>query len=211
MDCSKIGRLIAQLRKEKGLTQQNIANALNISNKTVSKWECGLGCPDVSLWADLSVILGADMAQMMEGEITLNRPDSGNINKINFYVCPACKNVLVGTGSSSIFCCGRKLERLATNQDESTPHITTEIIDVDYYITIDHEMTREHYILFAAYVKSDIVFLNRLYPEQSPTLRIPQISDGKLYLYCTKHGLAVYSLFIKSMTPLTKQKANGKK
>ena len=62
MDCAKIGRLIAQLRKEKGLTQQNIAHALNISNKTVSKWECGLGCPDVSLWADLSAILGADMA-----------------------------------------------------------------------------------------------------------------------------------------------------
>ena len=199
MDCAKIGRLIAQLRKEKELTQQNIASVLNISNKTVSKWECGLGCPDVSLWTDLSVILGVDMPQMMEGEITLNRPDSGNINKANFYVCPACKNVLVGTGSSSIFCCGRKLERLIPNQDESNLRITNEIVDVDYYITIDHEMSRQHYILFAAYVKSDIVFLKRLYPEQNPALRIPQIPDGKLYLYCVKHGLAAYSLSAKSM------------
>lgn len=99
MDCAKIGRLIAQLRREKGLTQKDIAQALNISNKTVSKWECGLGCPDVSLWADLSMILEADMAQMMEGEITLNRPDTGNINKSRFYVCPSCQNVLVSTGS----------------------------------------------------------------------------------------------------------------
>lgn len=194
MDCAKIGRLIAELRKEKGLTQQNIAHALNISNKTISKWECGLGCPDVSLWADLSAILGADMAQMMEGEIVLNRPDGGNINKIRFYVCPACKNVLVSTGSSSIFCCGRKLDQLTAKQDENMPCITAEMSDVDYFITIDHEMTKEHYVLFAAYVKSDKVFLTRLYPEQSAAVRIPDMPDGKLYLYCVKHGLAVYSI-----------------
>lgn len=197
MDCAKIGRLIAQLRKEKGLTQQNIADALNISNKTVSKWECGLGCPDVALWPELSVIFGADMAQMMEGEITLNRPDGGNIDKIRFYVCPACQNVLVSTGASSIFCCGRKLEQLTPKLDENTPHITVEIIDVDYFITIDHEMIRTHYILFAAYVKSDKVFLTRLYPEQSATVRIPYISGGKLYLYCVRHGLTVCSITLK--------------
>ena len=73
MDCAKIGKLIAKLRKEKGFTQKNIADALGIQNKTVSKWECGLGCPDLSLWSDLSVILGVDMKQMMEGEITINR------------------------------------------------------------------------------------------------------------------------------------------
>jgi len=194
MDCAKIGHLIAQLRKERGLTQQNIAHALNISNKTVSKWECGLGCPDVSLWADLSAILGADMSQMMEGEITLNRPDEGNVDKIRFYVCPSCKNVLVSTGSASIFCCGRKLKQLVLQQEENAPHISAEIIDVDYYITIEHEMTREHFILFAAYVKSNKVFLTRLYPEQSATVRIPYITDGKLYLYCVSHGLAVYSI-----------------
>lgn len=42
MDCAKIGRLISKLRKEKGLTQKNIADALGISNKTVSKWETGV-------------------------------------------------------------------------------------------------------------------------------------------------------------------------
>ena len=41
MDCVKIGKLIAKLRKEKKLTQKNIADALGIQNKTVSKWECG--------------------------------------------------------------------------------------------------------------------------------------------------------------------------
>ena len=42
MDSMKIGRLIAQLRKEKGLTQKDIAQSLGVVNKTVSKWECGV-------------------------------------------------------------------------------------------------------------------------------------------------------------------------
>lgn len=189
MDCAKIGRLIAQLRKEKGLTQKNIADALSISNKTVSKWECGLGCPDVSLWSDLSIILGIDMKQMMDGEITMNQPDRGNINKIRFYVCPSCNNILFSTGGSSIFCCGRKMEQLTPVENENTPQITVEVSDTDYFITIDHEMTRDHYILFAAYVNSDKVFLNRLYPEQNANVRIPIMTGGKLYIYCVKHGL----------------------
>ena len=49
MDCIKTGRLLAKLRKEKGLTQREVADALGISNKTISKWETGLGCPDLSL------------------------------------------------------------------------------------------------------------------------------------------------------------------
>lgn len=197
MDCIKVGRLIATLRKEKGLTQKNIADALGISNKAVSKWECGLGCPDVSLWGDLSVILGADITQMMEGEITLNRPDNGNIAKARFYACPSCNNVLVSTGSATIFCCGRKLEQLQPQLDQNTPRIITQVIDSEYYITVDHPMTRGHYLLFGAYVKSDKVHLLRLYPEQSAELRLPYLPGGKLYLYCTEHGLASYPINLR--------------
>lgn len=62
MDCAKVGKLILQLRKEKGLTQKNVADALNISNKTISKWECGMGCPShyisfVAYVADDKVLL----------------------------------------------------------------------------------------------------------------------------------------------------------
>ena len=193
MDCVKIGKLIAKLRKEKNLTQKNVADALGIQNKTVSKWECGLGCPDLSLWPELSTILGVDMKQMMEGEITSNKPDSGNIDKVRFYVCPSCNNTLVSTGSASIVCCGRKLERVMPTDSSDIAKITVEEIDLDYFITFDHPMTKEHFISFVAYVKSDRVLLNRLYPEQSPTCRFPIMTGGKLYIYCNKHGLSVYS------------------
>ena len=196
MDCVKIGNLIAKLRKEKNLTQKNIADALGIQNKTVSKWECGLVCPDLSLGPELSAILGVDMKPMMEGEITSNKPDSGNIDKIRFYVCPSCGNILVSTGSASIFCCGRKLERILPTDATIAPKITVEEMDTDYFITFDHPMTKEHYISFMAFVKSDRVFLNRLYPEQSPSCRFPIITGGKLYVYCNKHGLLVYADYL---------------
>ncbi|MTI47260.1 helix-turn-helix domain-containing protein [Sporosalibacterium faouarense] len=192
MDCVKIGKLIAKLRKEKKLTQRNIADALGIQSKTVSKWECGLGCPDLSLWPELSAILGVDMKQMMEGEIEKNKPDNGNIHKVRFYVCPSCGNILVSTGSASIFCCGRKLERIIPVDTLNAPKITVEEMDTDYFITFDHPMTKEHYLSFVAYVKSDRVVLNRLYPEQSPTCRFPITTGGKLYVYCIKHGLVEY-------------------
>ena len=56
MDCQKVGDLIYRLRKEKQLTQKELANQIGISDKTISKWERGLGCPDVSLLKDLSEI-----------------------------------------------------------------------------------------------------------------------------------------------------------
>lgn len=193
MDTVKIGKLIAELRKEKNLTQKNIADELGVQSKTVSKWECGLGCPDLSLWPGLSDILGVDIIQMMEGEITPNKPDVGNIDRVRFYVCPSCGNILISTGSASIFCCGKKLEYILPMGSAEAIKITVEEMDTDYYITFDHPMTKEHYISFVALVKSDRVFFNRLYPEQSPTTRFPIIAGGKLYIYCVKDGLSVYS------------------
>lgn len=60
MDHTKIGKLIYTLRKENGMTQLQLAESMNISDKTVSKWERGLGCPDVSLFYVLSSIFHMD-------------------------------------------------------------------------------------------------------------------------------------------------------
>lgn len=191
MDCEKVGKLIRTLRTEQGLTQKNIADALGISNKTVSKWECGLGCPDLELWPELSVILGMDMGQLMDGEITRNRPDSGNISRVRFYVCPDCGNILFSTGAATIHCCGRRLEQLKVT-GEGQPAVTVEEMDTDYYVTFDHPMTKQHYLHFAAYVKSDRITLHRLYPEQEAAVRFPAQRGGTLYAYCSTHGLVRY-------------------
>jgi len=190
LDCANAGRLIRQLRIEQGLTQKNIADSLNISNKTVSKWERGMGFPDVSLLNELSVVLGADIQKMLEGRLEPNTPDSGNIRKIRFYVCSVCGNVLTSTGKASAFCCGRKLEPLKVKEQLENHRMTIEKMDNGCYITFHHEMLKSHYISFVAYVGDDILLIKKLYPEQSAAVGIPILRrGGRLYAYCSRHGL----------------------
>lgn len=188
MDCTKVGNLIAQLRREKGMTQQQLAERLNISNKTVSKWECGLGCPDLALWPQLSAMLEADLSRLLQGEMVPNRPDVGRIDRTRFYVCPVCGNLLTSTGKADVSCCGRPLEALKPSDSECA--VTVEDVDIERYVRFDHPMEKDHYILFAAYVCDDRVLLVRMYPEQSPTALFPLMRRcGRLYFYCTRHGL----------------------
>lgn len=195
MDYTKIGNLISELRKEKNMTQQNLADKLNISNKTVSKWERGLGCPDVSLWNNLSDNLGVNIRQIIEGELNPNLPDIGNIDKIKFYVCQVCGNTITSTSKASISCCGRTIEPLTPIKADKEHYVQLEEMDLDYYLSFNHEMSKSHYIAFVAYVKSDQVILNRLYPEQTAAARIPIVNrTGRIYIYCVNHGLQVHSM-----------------
>lgn len=200
MDCVKLGQLILQLRKEKGLTQREIAEQLNISNKTVSKWECGKGAPDVSLWEGLSAILGADILKLLQGELNPNHVDTGKIDNIRFYVCPNCGNILTSTGKANISCCGRRLSPLSAALETTGHEISVEEMDTDYFIVLQHDMSKKHYISFAAYVYDDRIWFQRFYPEQSPSFRMPVMKGGgNLYLYCTEDGLFKYSDLKKIM------------
>lgn len=58
MDCAEVGALIRALRLEKGLTQRALAEKIGVGDKAVSKWERGMGCPDVTLLPALAACLG---------------------------------------------------------------------------------------------------------------------------------------------------------
>ena len=68
MDQIKIGRFIAETRKSKNLTQKQLAEKLSISDKTVSKWECGKGLPDVTIMLDLCEELQITVNDLLTGE-----------------------------------------------------------------------------------------------------------------------------------------------
>ena len=68
LDQIKTGEFIALKRKEKNLTQQELADKLNISNKTVSKWETGNGLPELSLMMPLCEVLGITVNELLSGE-----------------------------------------------------------------------------------------------------------------------------------------------
>ena len=68
MDSCKIGMKIADLRKERGYTQEILAKALNVSNKTVSRWETGTGFPEISMLPQLSKLLGTSIDELLASE-----------------------------------------------------------------------------------------------------------------------------------------------
>lgn len=68
MDQIKIGQFIAQCRKEKNLTQIQLAEQLNITNRAISKWETGKSLPDASLMLDLCKLLDITTTELLTGE-----------------------------------------------------------------------------------------------------------------------------------------------
>lgn len=74
MDENKIGQFIAKLRKEKNMTQKDLAEQLHITDKAVSKWERGLSCPDISLLSPLAETLGVTTGELLNGQ--KHTPDS---------------------------------------------------------------------------------------------------------------------------------------
>lgn len=189
MDCTKVGELIRCLRQEKGLTQKQLADTMHLSDKTVSKWERGLGCPDVSLLADLSDILGVNVEDILDGELSPNPFVGGNMKKSRYYVCPICGNITLCTGNASVSCCGRKLEPLELRKADDEQKLCVESVEDDWYITGSHPMQKDNYIAFVALATGEKVQLIKQYPEWNLQLRIPKRGHGTLLWYSTQDGL----------------------
>ena len=68
MDAKKLGQFIAEVRKEKEMTQAELASKLHVTDKAVSKWERGLGLPDINSIEPLADALGVSVAEVMQGE-----------------------------------------------------------------------------------------------------------------------------------------------
>lgn len=68
IDKERFGAFLAELRKEKGLTQQEVAERLFVTNKAVSKWERGLSIPDAALLLPLAELLGVTVTELLRGE-----------------------------------------------------------------------------------------------------------------------------------------------
>ena len=189
MDCGKIGALILYLRKERGMTQRELARRLLVTDKAVSKWERGQGCPDVSLLAELAGVLGVDLETLLSGELPSEDVSGGNMQKAKYYVCPVCGGITMTTGEAELNCCGRKLAPLAPQKAGEEERLSVEKVEDEWYVTSSHPMTKAHHISFVAFASGDRVQLIRQYPEWDLQVRIPARGHGTLLWYCTEHGL----------------------
>jgi desulfoferrodoxin (superoxide reductase-like protein) len=106
-----------------------------------------------------------------------------------FYVCPVCGNVLHSTGNALVSCCGIMLPALEAEEGDAEHPVCLERVEDEYFITVSHDMTKQHYISFLAYVTSDRIQMVKLYPEGNAETRLQLRGRGLLYWYCNRHGL----------------------
>lgn len=189
MDTYITGAVIRGLREAKNLTQAELADVIGVSSKAVSKWETGKGLPDISLIQPLAAALGVSVMELMSGEAVSNRNTSSNILRSRFYVCPLCGNVIHSMGEAVISCCGITLPPLEAEEVNGDHRVSIEKIEDEYFVTVQHEMTKEHYISFIALVTFDRMTMVKLYPEGNAEARLPLRRSGVLYLLCNRHGL----------------------
>lgn len=183
------GKLIKELREKNNMTQLELGNLINVSDKAISKWETGKGLTDISLINSLATALKVSIIELMRGECVFNQNVSSNMLKSNFYVCPICGNIIHSIGESVISCCGITLPKLEADFENDEHKINCEKIENEYYVSVNHPMTKEHYISFIAYVTCDKCIINKIYKEQNAETRFPIIVKGNIYIYCNKDGL----------------------
>lgn len=192
MDNADIGRLIRGMRLEKGLSQRELAEKLGVCGKTVSKWECGMGAPDIQLWSALSRELGIDLATLHEGRMDVAKKDNGKLSRMRIHVCPSCGNVVLSSAQARISCCGRSLTPLEAKAADEAHLPAIERIGDEYLVRLSHPMDKEHHIAFICLVRDDSFLIRRLYAEGGDEVYIPAIGRrARLYVYCTHDGLFI--------------------
>ena len=189
MDKYVTGAVIRRLREDKHMTQEELGEKLFISSKAVSKWETGQGFPDISLIEPLAEALGISVIELLSGEDIKNSNRSSNMLRSRFYVCPVCGNVIRTIGESVISCCGITLPPEMPEKQDSDHMISVEIVEDEYYVSVDHPMTKDHYISFIAAVSDHGLQFVKLYPEGNAEARFRIDGTRYIYAFCNRHGL----------------------
>jgi len=189
------GAMIRELREKKGLTQAELAEKLCVSDKTVSKWETGKGYPDISLFEPISKVFGISITELVSGNAVSNMNVSANMMRSKFYVCPVCGNAIHSMGEAVIHCHGVLLAPCQPEETDEHHKIFIEGVEDEYYVRIEHDMTKKHYISFVAALSPDRIQMVKLYPEGNPEARFKTNGVRKIYFYCNRDGL--FSISVK--------------
>ena len=127
--------------------------------------------------------------ELMSGNTVSNSNVSANMMRSRFYVCPVCGNVLHSMGEAVIHCHGVLLQPEEPEETDEKHKIFVERDADEYYVRIEHEMSKKHYISFIAAVSPDKMQLIKLYPEGNAEARFKTNGVKKLFFYCNQSGL----------------------
>ena len=183
------GTVIRELREKNRMTQLQLAERLGVSDKTVSKWETGKGYPDITLLEPIAKVFRVSVTELISGNTVQNANVSANMMRSKFHVCPVCGNVIHSMGDAAIHCHGILLAPLEAEPTDEQHLILIERVEDEYYVRIDHSMTKEHYISFTAAVSSDKMQMVKLYPEGNAEAHFKIRGVRRIFFYCNRDGL----------------------
>ena len=183
------GAVIKELREKNRLTQAELAEKLCVSDKTISKWETAKGYPDISLLEPLAKVFGVSITELISGNAVENINVSANMLRSQFYVCPVCGNIIHSMGKAVIHCHGVQLTPAQAEETDENHKIFIEKVEDDYFVQIEHDMTKQHYISFVAAMSADNIQIIKLYPEGNAEVRFPTRGVRKIFFYCNRDGL----------------------
>lgn len=183
------GAVIKELRERKHMTQAEFAQKLCVSDKTVSKWETAKGYPDISLLEPIAKILGISITELISGNTISNVNISANMLRSKFYICPVCGNMIHSMGEAVINCHGVQLIPLECEETDENHMIFIEKVEDEYYVRIDHDMRKTHFISFVASLSADKIQMIKLYPEGNAEARFKINGVKKILFYCNRDGL----------------------
>ncbi len=144
------GAVIRTLREKNKITQLQLAEKLGVSDKTVSKWETAKGYPDITLLESIAEAFRISVTELISGNTIHNANVSANMLRSEFYVCPVCGNVIHSMGEAAIHCHGIQLMPIEAEFTDERHMTFIERVEDEYYVRIDHGMTKGHYISFVA-------------------------------------------------------------
>ena len=183
------GTMIRRLREGRKMTQLQLAERLSVSGKAVSRWETGRGYPDISLIEPLAGALGVSVIELLSGENVVNTNRSFHMLRSKIHVCPICGNVILSAGDAVISCCGIILPALEAETGDADHHLNLEKVEDEYYVRMDHPMSKSHYISFILAVGDDGAEFRKLYPEGDAETRLKIRGAKTILYYCNWHGL----------------------
>ena len=183
------GAVIRELREKNNMTQAELADKLCVSDKTVSKWETAKGYPDISLLEPIARVFGVSITELISGNAVINANVSSNMLRSKFYVCPVCGNIVHSMGEAVLHCHGVLLTPCQAEETDETHKIFMEKVEDEYYVRIEHDMTKKHYISFIAAVSSDRIQMVKLYPEENAEARFQINGVKQILFYCNRDGL----------------------
>ena len=183
------GAVIRELREKSRMTQARLAEKLGVSDKTVSKWETAKGYPDITLLEPIAEAFRISVTELISGNTVFNSNVSANMLRSRFYVCPVCGNAIHSMGEAAIHCHGILLTPLEVEPADERHRLFIERVEDEYYVRIDHSMTKDHYISFAAAASSDEMQMVKLYPEGNAEARFKIRGVRRIFYYCNRDGL----------------------